>query len=349
MSTGPHAEQGSWADWHDEAAPLRLGASSCLLGDEVRFNSGHCRERFMTDVLGRWIEWVRVCPEVDMGMPIPRPAIRLVEEEEGAAPRLVTSPSKRKGVASPEDIVDHTEAMARFSEAKLVELEAIGLDGFVLKKDSPSCGLERVRVYANREDPGGLRHKLGRGLFAAALARAFPDLPLEEDGRLNDARIRENFIERVFSHNRWRSFLARRPDRGALVAFHTAHKLLLWSHNETGMRRLGRILGEAGKRPDAELIEEYGAGFHEVMRSRATPKRHVNVLQHALGYLKRTLTPIEKRELLTSIEDYRQGLLPLIVPMTLMRYNVVRHGVDYLQGQLYFEPHPKELLLRNHV
>ena len=345
MTTGPHAQRGSWADWHDEQVPLRLGASSCLLGDEVRFNGGHCRERFLTDVLGRWIEWVRVCPEVESGMEIPRPAIRLVDE--GGGVRLMTSPAKKQAAAVP--IEDFTDVLARFSGPKLEELAGLGLDGFVLKKDSPSCGLERVRVYARAAEPGGVLHKRGVGVFAAALGQAFPDLPLEEEGRLNDPRIRENFIARIFNHNRWRSFLRQAPDRGRLVAFHTAHKLLLWAHDEAGMRALGRLLGGAGRIPDAELIERYGRGLHAIMRHQATTRRHVNVLQHAMGYLKTQLDPIEKRELLTAIEDFRQGLLPLIVPIALLRFNVNKHGIDYLQGQLYFEPHPKELLLRNHV
>jgi len=347
MTTGPHAERGSWADWHDEQVPLRLGASSCLLGDEVRFNGGHCRERFLTDVLGHWIEWVRVCPEVESGMAVPRPAIRLVDE--GGGVRLMTSPAKQKSAAAAGPIEDFTDRLAGFSERKLAELEELGLDGFVLKKDSPSCGLERVRVHARAAEPGGVLHKRGMGVFAAALARAFPDLPLEEEGRLNDPRIRENFIARVFNHNRWRSFLRRGPDRGRLVAFHTAHKLLLWSHDEAGLRRLGRLLGEAGRIPDAELVQQYGLGLHAAMRHQATTRRHVNVLQHAMGYLKTRLDPLEKRELLAAIEDFRQGLLPLIVPIALLRFNINRHAVDYLRGQLYFEPHPKELLLRNHV
>jgi uncharacterized protein YbgA (DUF1722 family)/uncharacterized protein YbbK (DUF523 family) len=349
-SDGASTERGSWQAWHDDERPLRLGASSCLLGEEVRFNSGHCRERFLTDVLGPFVEWVGVCPEVESGMAIPRPAIRLVDEDDGRGLRLMTSPRQHRGAPAPPDgaIEDHTEAMERFSAARLRALGQAGLDGFVLKKDSPTCGLERVKVYAARDDKGAVRHRRGRGLFAEALARALPDLPLEEEGRLNDAHIREAFIERIFCHNRWRGLAAQEPDRGRLVAFHTAHKLLLWAHQEVGMRRLGRLLGEAGRLPDAELLARYGAGFHEVMRQRATPRRHMNVLQHAMGYLKKVLSPERKRSLIAALEDYHRGLLPLVVPISLLRHEISAHGIEYLQGPLYFEPHPRELMLRNH-
>ena len=325
-------ELGSWRSWHSEEVPVRVGISACLLGEEVRYNGGHARDRFVTEVLGEWLEPVSVCPEVEVGMGVPRPTVRLVDNEEG--PRMV----------DPESGHDYTQPMREYAERRVGELAASGLDGFILKKNSPSCGMERIKVHG----PSGPKHKNGVGLFAARLMSDHPHLPVEEDGRLNDPLLRENFIERIFCHNRWRNLLHRGIDRGSLVAFHTAHKLLIWSHNEAGMRRLGTLVGSAGSGKNKALFAAYEAELHQALVSKATPKRHTNVLQHAFGYLKRDLDPRDKQQILTALEDYRTGLLPLVVPLTLLRFNIQKYEVEYLLGQLYFDPHPKELQLRNH-
>lgn len=330
MSNGPIPE--GWRGWHDEAEPLRLGVSSCLLGEEVRFDGGHKRDRFVTDVLGPWVEWVPVCPEVDVGMGIPRPTIRLVKEDRGE--RLV----------APKTGEDFTERMDTYAKGKLRELEDIGLDGYILKKGSPSCGMERLNVFGNDMPV----HRRGVGRFTARLIEHWPHLPIEEEGRLNDPRLRENFIERVFCRNRWRLAVKRGLTRRRLVEFHTAHKLLLRAHNEASYQRLGKLIGSAGTIPDRELFASYEDEFQSCLRAKSNAKRHTNVLQHAMGYLKRVLDPAEKRDILAAIEDYRLGLLPLIVPLTLIRFNVNKHDVEYLRGQLYFDPNPKELMLRNH-
>jgi uncharacterized protein YbgA (DUF1722 family)/uncharacterized protein YbbK (DUF523 family) len=327
-------DPGCWASWHADQTPLRLGASACLLGDEVRFDGGHARDRFVTDTLGNWFEWVKVCPEAEVGMGTPRPAIRLVEQD------------GRERLIAPSTGEDFTDRMNAYTRARVDELRELDLDGFVLKKSSPSCGLERIRVY--RED-GHVLRKNESGLFARELSTRWPALPVEEEGRLNDARLRENFIERVFARNRWRTLVARGLTRRRLIEFHTAHKLLLLAHNEAAYRRLGKWVGSAGERPDEQLFGGYECGFQEALRTKATPRRHANVLYHALGYLKQQLSAGPKRELITAVEDYRQGLLPLVVPLSLLRYEIRHHGVDYLAGQLYFDPHPKELMLRNHV
>lgn len=324
---------GAWSVWHGPEAPLRLGVSSCLLGETVRFDGGHARNRFVLDVLGQWFEWVPVCPEVEIGMGIPRPTIRLVGGGEGV--RLV-APSTQE---------DFTDRMNSYAEKRVKELLALDLDGYVLKKGSPSCGMERIRVY----DDNGVSRRDGVGLFAAVLLERWPQLPVEEEGRLNDAGLRENFIERVFCRNRWRRLVRRGLTRRRLVEFHTAHKLLLRSHNEAGYRRMGHLVGSAGKMPDRDLFASYEAELQHVMRTKATKKKHVNVLQHAMGYMKKLLSSYEKREILTAIEDYRSGLTPLVVPLTLLRFNIRRYDVGYLLGQLYFDPNPKELMLRNHV
>ncbi|MHC4452494.1 MAG: YbgA family protein [Planctomycetota bacterium] len=332
MDSSSPAELGCWSHWHGEDQPLRLGVSTCLLGEEVRFDSGHARDRFVTDTLGQWFEYVPVCPEVEIGMGIPRPTIRLVDEGQGI--RLV----------APSTGEDFTERMTAFAEAKVAELMKLDLDGYILKKNSPSCGLERIRVYRN-EVPAQRNEK---GVFAAKLAERWPALPIEEEGRLNDPALRENFIERVFARNRWRKLVGRGLTRRRLVEFHTAHKLLMRAHNETGYRRLGRLVGSAGTIGDRELFAAYEEGFQGALRTKATVKKHVNVLHHAMGYLKTILGAVEKREILTTIEDFRHGVLPLVVPLTLLRYSIRRHDIEYLIGQLYFDPHPKELMLRNH-
>src|SRR5688572_12908993 len=203
--------KGAWSTWHSKARPIRLGVSTCLLGEEVRYDGGHKRDPFLVDELGRWVEWVGVCPEVEMGMGIPRPSVRLVEPEAGAELRML----------APDTGEDFTERMQAFAARRVDELQALELDGYVLKKNSPSCGLMRVKVHGF----AGPKRKDGVGLFAAALVAAWPHLPVEEEGRLCDAALRENFVERIFCRNRWRALVAGGRTRGRLVEFWTAHKL----------------------------------------------------------------------------------------------------------------------------
>ncbi|MCG6950506.1 MAG: DUF523 and DUF1722 domain-containing protein [Acidobacteria bacterium] len=322
----------SWRPWHDDE-PIRLGISSCLLGAKVRFDGGHKRDRYLTDVLGEWFQWVAVCPELDIGLGVPRPTIRLVEG--GDNPRLV----------EPKSGEDLTERMETYSYQKVDELMAKDLDGYILKRASPSCGMERVKVYTE----AGMPLKTGAGVFARILMEKWPHLPVEEEGRLNDAMLRVRFIEHVFCRHRWRMLVRRGLSRRSLIEFHTAHKLLLRAHNEAGYRRLGKIVASAGTIPDAELFQAYEDEFHTVLKNRATRKRHTNVLYHVLGYLKKVLDPFEKQEAVALIEDYRNELVPLIVPITLLRHHITKHGIVYMQGQLYLEPHPRELMLRNRV
>lgn len=322
----------SWRRWHDDE-PIRLGISSCLLGAKVRFDGGHKQDRYLTDVLGDWFNWVPVCPELEIGLGVPRPTIRLVAGEKGT--RLV----------EPKSGDDLTDRMEVYSKDRVDSLMAKDLDGYILKRASPTCGMERVKVYTE----AGMPLKSGVGIFAQVLLEKWPNLPVEEEGRLNDPRLRERFIEHVFCRHRWRTLVRRGLNRRSLIAFHTAHKLLLRAHNEAGYRRLGKIVASAGTIPDDELFRTYEHEFHAVLMNKATSKRHANVLYHAIGYLKRSLDPFEKQEVVALIEDYRNGLVPLIVPLTLLRHHIAKHGIDYLQGQLYLEPHPRELMLRNRV
>jgi uncharacterized protein YbgA (DUF1722 family) len=235
--------------------------------------------------------------------------------------------------------------MRRWAERRARRLEREELCGYVLKKDSPSCGMERVRLYPE----AGPATREGRGLFAEALIAAAPLLPVEEEGRLNDPVLRENWIERVFAYRRLRSLFGGRWSQGDLVAFHTAHKLQLMAHAPQDYAALGRLVAEGRRHAREALRERYERGFMGALAKRATPRRHVNAMHHMLGHFRAQLDAADKRELLALIEDYRQGLVPLVVPLTLVRHYVRRFDVDYLRDQHYLEPHPKELMLRNHV
>jgi uncharacterized protein YbgA (DUF1722 family)/uncharacterized protein YbbK (DUF523 family) len=299
----------------------------------VRFDGGHKRDAFLTETFGRFVEWVPVCPEVECGFGTPREAMRLVRAGPGV--RLLTVKTS----------IDLTEAMERYSRSRVAALADEDLSGYVLKKDSPSCGLERVKVY----DRHGTPARGGRGLFAAALVEAFPHLPVEEEGRLADPRLRDNFIERVFAYWRLRGLFASRWTVGDLVRFHTAHKLLVLAHAPERYRRLGRLVAGARGMARRNLEQRYVAGLMDALAELATTRRHTNVLQHMAGYFKDRLDAVSKRELAGTIDDYRRGLVPLVVPLTLIRHHARTLDVAYLAGQTYLEPHPKELMLRNHV
>ena len=314
-------------------APLRLGISRCLLGDEVRFDGGHKRDNFLTDVFGRYVQWVPVCPEVEAGLGTPREAMRLVGDP--SHPRLLTIKSGQ----------DHTRALETMTVKRLEELGDQDLSGFVFKRGSPSCGVERVRVYTEH----GMPSRSGAGIFASAFVRQFPLIPVEEEGRLCDAPLRENFIERVFSYRRYQDMLEDGPTRQAIVRFHTVHKYLLLSHSQPHYRVLGRLVGEANRYRPKELALEYGELFMKALTVKATARKHVNVLHHMLGYFKDRLSAQEKAELLIVMDDYHRGLTPLIVPLTLIKHYVQIFDVGYLRDQVYLNPHPKELMLRNHV
>ena len=332
---GEHAAPPSFA-----AKPLRVGVSACLLGREVRYDGQHKRDIFLVEQLGPFVEFVPVCPEVEVGMSIPRETLRLVRpagggEEDGL--RLQTT-AKRE---------DWTDRMNAFARGRVKQLAGEDLSGYVFKKDSPSCGVWRVKTYSEGDASAVKRD--GQGLFAAALTAAFPNLPVEEEGRLNDARLRENFIERLFAYRRLQTLWEENWTQGKLVTFHTAHKMALLAHDEPTYRRLGRLVALGKTLPRGELREQYEAGFMAALTKVATPGRHANVLTHMLGHFSDRLDAPARQELLGLIEDHRRGLVPLVVPLTLLRHHVRRLDVAYLSGQVYLDPHPKELMLRNHV
>jgi uncharacterized protein YbgA (DUF1722 family)/uncharacterized protein YbbK (DUF523 family) len=312
---------------------IRLGVSACLLGQEVRFDGGHKRDRFLTDELGSHVDWVPVCPEVEVGMGTPRETLRLVRVGNGT--RMVTT---RTGI-------DYTDRMNQWARARVAQLAREDLDGYVLKKDSPSCGMVRVKVASGDGPPA----RDGRGLFAAVLLERLPLLPVEEEGRLSDPRLRENFIERVFAFRRLKDFFKGRWTIGSLVAFHTAHKMTLLSHSTTTYQKMGRLVARAAEIPRVDLRQEYERMFMATLALPADTRRHTNVLMHMAGHLKGKLDSASRQELASCIDEYRRGFLPLVVPLTLIAHHVRAHGVEYLAGQTYLQPHPRELMLRNHV
>jgi uncharacterized protein YbgA (DUF1722 family)/uncharacterized protein YbbK (DUF523 family) len=313
--------------------PLRVGISRCLLGEEVRFDEGHKRDTFLTEVLGRYVEWVPVCPEVEAGLGTPREAMRLVGDPQN--PRLVTIKSG----------TDHTRALETMTTNRIEELKELDLSGYVFKKGSPSCGFERVRIYNEHGRPS----RTGVGLFARAFIEQFPLIPVEEEARLCDPTLRENFIERVFCYRRWQDLVQSGVTRQALVQFHRIHKYLLLAHHPQQCEVLGRLIGQAHQHRPKELAHRYGKLFMKALAVKATVRKHVHVLQHILGYFKERLGAHEKAELLGMIGDYHHGLTPLIVPLTLIRHYVQIYDVTYILDQVYLNPHPKEVMLRNHV
>lgn len=319
------------------APPVRIGISSCLLGEAVRYDGGHKRDPYLVDTLGGLIEWVPVCPEVEVGLGTPREPIRLVRDESQLdGVRLVS----RSGLRL-------TGRMRRFARIRLRALAKSDLSGYILKRDSPSCGMERVKVWVDGQSRASQRN--GRGIFAAELLRQYPNLPVEEEGRLHDPVLRENFFERVFAYRRLRALFSSRWNVGALVRWHTAQKLALMAHSPLRYRELGRLVAEARAIPRAELGRRYEDEFMAAMRIRATRARHTNALMHAVGHFKRHLDTASRDELLEVLEDYRLGFVPRIVPLTLVRHHARRLTVEYLLDQTYLNPHPKELALLNHV
>ncbi len=263
---------------------IRLGISSCLMGNNVRYNGGHQLDKFITRTLGNYVEFVPVCPEVECGLGVPRETLRLVGSADN--PRLITSRSK----------IDHTEKMQKWAAQKIQELEKEDLQGFIFKSKSPSSGMERVKIY--HADKSGLTGS-GPGIFAKMFMNHFPLLPVEEDGRLHDIFLRENFVERIFVYKRWRDLVGKKITRGALVEFHTDHKLLIMAHSIAHYRTLGRIVAQAKQYKPAHLIANYESTLMKALRLKTTVKKNTNVLQHIMGYFKKVLTKDEKKSFLS--------------------------------------------------
>jgi uncharacterized protein YbgA (DUF1722 family)/uncharacterized protein YbbK (DUF523 family) len=309
---------------------IPVGISSCLLGNEVRHNGGHKRDSYINGTLSRFFDLEPFCPEVGIGMGVPRPAIR-----------LIASDGEARAVGVKDPAMDVTDQLKAYTDE---QGDAIApLRGFILKKGSPSCGMERVKLYNDK----GMPENRGVGIFARGLMARFPLLPVEEEGRLGEPRLRENFIQRVFIYHRWRNLMAEGLTVAALTDFHARIKLTLMSHDQQAARELGRIA--AGANPDNldDIAGDYIALAMTTLKKVATRKNHVNVLQHIQGYLKRNLDGDDKAELGETIEAYYRGEVPLIVPITLLRHFFRKSPDPYIERSWYMAPYPGELRLRN--
>jgi uncharacterized protein YbbK (DUF523 family)/uncharacterized protein YbgA (DUF1722 family) len=309
---------------------ILIGVSACLLGEQVRYDGGHKRNAFLLEELASHVRFVPVCPEVGIGLGIPREAIRLVRR--GDDIRLLGSGG-----------ADHTDAMRRWAATVTGQLRERDLSGFVLKKGSPSCGLERVRVWdegAQRPTPAG------RGVFAQALVDAMPELAIEEEGRLNDPGLREQFVDRIFAHARMRDFFAGQWTTGSLVRFHSAEKAAVMAHDPEAARRLGRLVAGQRQLEPERLARSYRALHAAAYARPATPGRQANALTHLAGHIKGRLGACDRQELREAIDDYRMGLLPVAVPLALLSRHLRAVGANWARSQTYLRPYPKELGLR---
>ena len=312
---------------------IRIGIARCLLGENVRYDGTHKLDPYLRDTLGQYVEWVPVCPEVETGMPVPREAVRLVGDVD--APRLV-------GRATGED---WTGRMRDWGDGRLDRLEKEDLCGYVFRYGSPTHGMARVKVFNDK----GMPRRAGVGMWARMVMERFPQLPFEDDGRLHNPRLRENFVSRVFTLKRWRDAMSDGHEPGKLVEFHTRHKMLIMAHSVEIYRAMGKLVAGAGDREAGDLYERYLALLFKALSYKHTVKKNTNVLMHAVGYFKKDLSAWEKTELLALIDQYLRELVPLVVPMTMINHYVGKYGKEYLEKQYYLHPYPAELMLRNHV
>ena len=304
-------------------AKPRIGVSSCLLGHRVRYDGGHKRHRAVTDTLSRLFDIVAVCPEMEVGMGVPREPVDLVGEP--TAPRMAGQRSGR----------DWTGIMRRYGRRRAAEIERLEVSGFILKAGSPSCGPDRVPVLP---ESGG-DHGAGSGLFARALADAVPLLPVEADDRLDDAPLCENFVERVHAYREWRACTKGGPSLSRLMDFHASHKLALLAHGERHPRLLGRLLAEAGKSPPEAIMMRYGSAFMEALKQPATRKTNTNALQHLTGFLSGRLDRDSRQRLAAMVDDYRLGRVRLSAPLELIRRHAVELHAEYVLRQSYLGAH----------
>lgn len=311
---------------------ITMGISSCLLGNEVRHDGGHKRNVYVLSTLSEYFSFRSYCPEMAIGLGVPRPTIRLIRSHDGV--RLT-------GSDNPD--MDVTDDMNTWSKDAIAGMQ--DLTGFILKNNSPSCGMERVRVY----DGNGAPAKNGIGLFASSLIKAMPWLPIEEEGRLNDPMLRENFIERVFIHYRWQRMLKDGLSVSALMEFHQRHKFILLAHDEKEYRKLGPLIASLDKKNIDRVADEYLVRMMTCLKARASRKRHTNVLMHVMGFLKNKLNSDDKQEMIEVLDKYRLGELPLIVPITLMKHHLRKYPDEYISKQYYMSPYPEELMLRNMI
>ena len=310
---------------------IKIGISSCLLGEKVRFDNGHKKNAYITGVLQNYFDFIPFCPEVEIGLGIPRDTIKLVIED-----------GITRCVGSKDAELDVTDKLTNIAESQKPVHEH--LCGYILKRDSPSCGMARVKLYKN-----GMPTRVGTGIFAERLMKNFPSLPIEEEGRLEDMQLRENFIQRVYVYARWKVLLEKPLTSATLQEFHAQHKYILMSHSQDQARDLGKLLVNASEQNLEELADFYINKVMDTLKIIASSKTHANTLQHIQGYLKKDLDTDDKTELGEIIDDYRNGLLPLIVPITLLKHHFRKHPNSYITKSHYMTPHPGEMMLLNRI
>lgn len=311
------------------ADKIPLGISSCLIGEKVRFDGGHKQNRYILDTLGQYFAYRPFCPEMAIGLGVPRDTIRLIE---------TNGQLEAVGVRNPE----HNVSRELRDIAERQRDWHGNIFGYIVKKDSPSCGMERVKVWGKNQ-----AQRRGTGLYTEVLMRNFPNLPVEEEGRLGDPLLRENFIQRVFVFKRWHDMVEAGLDWALLTDFHARHKLILFSHHQERGRELGRELAGAHREPVSDYAPRYLEELMKILKITAKRSNHVNVLEHIRGYLKHDLDASDKSELGDSIDNYRRGLLPLVVPITLLRHHFRKNPNEYIERSHYMRPHPDELMLMN--
>lgn len=315
---------------------VTLGISSCLLGNQVRFDGGHKQSNYILKTLSRFFEFKAFCPEVAIGLGIPRPPIRLVTNNDKQNEIISAVESKNENA-------DYTAQLKEYAE-KVADSEISDIGGYILKKDSPSCGMERVKVYGEK---GEFVHKDGVGIYADILKKRFPLMPIEEEGRLNDHNLRENFLMRVYLYHDWQLMLEEGITPSKLVEFHSSQKYLLMAHDQDKAREIGRLVARAGVDDINELAEEYIQQLMAVLKRQSNRKRHTNVLQHIMGYLSKDIDSHDKQELLNSIFSYQKNQVPLIMPLTLLRHHFLKYPNPYITNQRYLKPYPVELAQHN--
>ncbi len=312
---------------------IKVGISACLLGQAVRFNGSHKNSAFCSDVLSEWFDFVPICPEVEIGMGVPREPIRLVNENNQIRVKNVTDQTR-----------DYTDQLHALADKRAPELN--DLCGYIMMQKSPSCGVFRVKVYNTNGMP---ETEPAMGAFAHQLKKHHPLLPMEEAGRINDIRLRENFIIRVFANHDWKQNVLADPQAKHLVAFHTRYKFLLQAHSESHYRLLGKIVADVGIRPINDVLDEYYELFTACLSHVAKINNHVNVLLHMLGFLKTILPSPVKASIINLIERYKEKKVHLIVPVTMLKHYVEIYQIEYLMQQKYLSPYPYELGLRNNL
>ena len=310
-----------------DQASIQIGISACLLGNEVRHNGGHTQSRLCLDFLSQCFKFTSFCPEVAAGFGIPRPAMRLIGD-----------PSSPKLVFSSNSALDLTAQLTEGFEKKLPEMGH--LDGYILMKNSPSCGLERVKVY----QPNGHPHQIrSAGVFAKALKAQYPLMPIEEEGRLHDNKLFDNFLLRVYAYHNFRKEVLEQSSLHNLMIFHSRYKYLLMAHNQDQCRALGRLLGTHKHGSVETLTHTYFRSFIEALSKPASRKNHTNALFHILGYLKGNLPAVAREHIVEIIHNYNKGLIPLTTPLTLLKHHLIQHGSTYIKDQRYLEPYPEKI------